>query len=218
LGYHLLGFVDAKERAAGKGFGKVRYPYVGDFDGLSDYLRDHVVDEVAMFLPIKSHYHQASAIISTCEEHGIIVRLSVDLFHLKVAQSKVEQIDQVQLLTIQSGGAEDLTTMVKRLLDILVSSMALVILTPLFCLTALLIRISSPGPTFFAQERIGLNKRRFLLYKLRTMVSNAEEQLAELEAFNEASGPVFKIKNDPRITPIGKLLRKTSIDELPQPL
>jgi exopolysaccharide biosynthesis polyprenyl glycosylphosphotransferase len=216
LGYHLLGFVDARQRAEGKGFGKTRYPYIGDFEVLTDYLRDSVVDEVAIFLPMKSHYHQASAIISMCEEHGIIVRLSVDLFHLKVGQSRIEQIGQVQLLTIQSGGMESMATMVKRLFDILVSSVALLMLTPLFCLTALLVRITSPGPAFFSQERIGLSKRRFRLYKFRTMVSDAEEKLADLEAFNEASGPVFKIKNDPRITPIGRFLRKMSIDELPQ--
>jgi lipopolysaccharide/colanic/teichoic acid biosynthesis glycosyltransferase len=86
----------------------------------------------------------------------------------------------------------------------------------LFLVAALLIKRSSPGPVFFVQERVGLNKRRFRLYKFRTMVADAEEKLAELEGLNELSGPVFKIKNDPRITPIGRFLRKASVDELPQ--
>jgi len=106
--------------------------------------------------------------------------------------------------------------LVKRMMDILFSLFLLVIFSPLFLVSAVLIKRSSPGPVFFAQERVGLNKRRFRLYKFRTMIPDAERKLAELECFNELSGPVFKIKNDPRITPIGKFLRKTSIDELPQ--
>ena len=89
-------------------------------------------------------------------------------------------------------------------------------LFPLFVLTACLIKLTSAGPVFFIQDRVGLNKRRFRLYKFRTMVADAEEKQAELEDLNEVSGPVFKIKDDPRITSFGNFLRKTSIDELPQ--
>jgi len=87
---------------------------------------------------------------------------------------------------------------------------------PVFLLTAIAIKLTSPGPIFFVQDRVGLNKRRFCMYKFRTMIPDAEKKQDELEDFNEASGPVFKIKNDPRITPIGRILRKLSIDELPQ--
>jgi exopolysaccharide biosynthesis polyprenyl glycosylphosphotransferase len=104
----------------------------------------------------------------------------------------------------------------KRLFDLLGSAMLLLLLGPLLALTALLLRLSSPGPIFFRQERIGINKRRFYIWKFRTMVVNAESLMPHLEAQNEVSGPVFKIKNDPRITPLGKWLRRTSIDELPQ--
>jgi exopolysaccharide biosynthesis polyprenyl glycosylphosphotransferase len=106
--------------------------------------------------------------------------------------------------------------LMKRLLDIVLSLVLLVFLSPLFLLVSLLITLASPGPVFFLQERVGLSKRRFWLYKFRTMVTDAEEKLADLEAFNEATGTVFKIKNDPRITPVGRFLRKISIDELPQ--
>jgi lipopolysaccharide/colanic/teichoic acid biosynthesis glycosyltransferase len=92
----------------------------------------------------------------------------------------------------------------------------MVLLSPLFLIVAVLIRLCSPGPVFFVQTRLGLNKRRFCIYKFRTMVPNAEQRIQELEEFNEARGPVFKIKNDPRITPIGRFLRRSSIDELPQ--
>jgi exopolysaccharide biosynthesis polyprenyl glycosylphosphotransferase len=106
--------------------------------------------------------------------------------------------------------------MTKRVLDIVMSVALIFLLMPLLAAVALLIRLTSNGPVLFRQERLGLNKRRFQIYKFRTMVADAEERMADLEQYNEASGPVFKIKNDPRITPLGKILRRTSIDELPQ--
>ena len=106
--------------------------------------------------------------------------------------------------------------LVKRTLDVFLSLVLLIILAPLFFFIVFLIKVTSQGPVFFIQERMGLSKRRLRLYKFRTMISDAEQQLSQLENLNEASGPVFKIKNDPRITPIGKFLRKTSIDEFPQ--
>lgn len=104
----------------------------------------------------------------------------------------------------------------KRLLDVIISLFCIMCFAPIFLLTAILIKLTSPGPVFFAQRRLGLNKRVFSVYKFRTMVQGAQEKQAGLEHLNEVTGPVFKIKNDPRITTIGKFLRKTSIDELPQ--
>ena len=104
----------------------------------------------------------------------------------------------------------------KRGLDIAISSFLLLVLSPLLIATALLIKLTSDGPVFFQQERIGVNKRRFWMYKFRTMVPDAEKLMPKLEALNEASGPVFKIKDDPRITSLGKFLRRSSMDELPQ--
>jgi exopolysaccharide biosynthesis polyprenyl glycosylphosphotransferase len=101
-------------------------------------------------------------------------------------------------------------------LDSAISLFLLIFLAPLFFAVSVLIKFTSPGPVFFCQERVGLNKRRFKIYKFRTMVRDAEQLMAQLEALNEVSGPVFKIKNDPRLTPLGKFLRRTSIDELPQ--
>jgi lipopolysaccharide/colanic/teichoic acid biosynthesis glycosyltransferase len=101
-------------------------------------------------------------------------------------------------------------------LDFLVSGALLVILTPLFLLVAVLVKLTSPGPVFFRQIRMGLNKRKFTMFKFRTMVANAEQLQEQLLSMNEMTGPVFKIKKDPRVTPIGRVLRNTSIDELPQ--
>jgi exopolysaccharide biosynthesis polyprenyl glycosylphosphotransferase len=106
--------------------------------------------------------------------------------------------------------------LVKRLIDILGAYVLLACLAPLFLVAAIAIKLTSPGPVFFIQERVGRGKRRFRLYKFRTMVADAEQKQADLEALNEAGGPVFKIKDDPRITPVGHILRKLSIDELPQ--
>jgi exopolysaccharide biosynthesis polyprenyl glycosylphosphotransferase len=105
---------------------------------------------------------------------------------------------------------------VKRIMDILISAIVLVLALPFFIIIAIAIKVSSSGPVFFVQERIGLNKRHIKVFKFRTMVRDAEKKQAELEELNEASGPVFKIKKDPRITSIGRVLRKLSLDEIPQ--
>jgi lipopolysaccharide/colanic/teichoic acid biosynthesis glycosyltransferase len=111
-------------------------------------------------------------------------------------------------------GEEELATL-RQVIDSGILN-CILLLTPLFLIVSLWIKFTSPGPVFFVQERVGLNKRRFRLYKFRTMVLDAEQRQDELEDLNEVRGPVFKIKNDPRITPIGKFLRKTSMDELLQ--
>ncbi|MCH9015355.1 MAG: sugar transferase, partial [Gemmatimonadetes bacterium] len=104
----------------------------------------------------------------------------------------------------------------KRALDVLLSAFFIILFLPVLIVTALLIKLTSPGPVNFSQERVGLNKKRFRMLKFRTMVVGAEQQQAALEHLNEAAGPVFKIEGDPRITPIGKFLRQSSIDEIPQ--
>jgi exopolysaccharide biosynthesis polyprenyl glycosylphosphotransferase len=109
-----------------------------------------------------------------------------------------------------------LQLLLKRLLDLFVSLVMLIVLFPLMALTAILIKLTSPGPVFFIQKRVGMNQREFKLYKFRSMVANAEERKSALLHLNERDGPAFKIENDPRITPLGRFLRKTSIDELPQ--
>ena len=111
---------------------------------------------------------------------------------------------------------DDYRLVVKRCIDIVGAIVGLVLFGPLMLAIAAAIKLTSPGPALFSQERYGLHKRRFRMYKFRTMVLDAEKQQADLESCNEAQGPVFKIRNDPRITSIGRLLRKTSLDELPQ--
>ena len=215
LGYHVLGFVDRAWGGWGE-FRKSGYPLASDFERFPVFLRERVVDEVVIALPMKSLYSQAARIAAICEEQGITVRVLANFFNLRLAQSKAEEFEDVSVITLGSHSTATWHHLSKRIFDFSVSLFSVIVLTPLFLVTALLIKLTSSGPVFFIQERVGLNKRRFRLFKFRTMVQGAEQRLAELEHLNEASGPVFKIKNDPRLTRPGKILRKTSIDELPQ--
>jgi exopolysaccharide biosynthesis polyprenyl glycosylphosphotransferase len=189
---------------------------VSNFAGLPTFLRRNVVDEVVIALPVRSFHEDASKIAEMCEQQGIVVRLLSDLFDLKTARRGGEDFDDAPIITHYAGPAHGWPVLIKRVIDIILSSTALLVLSPAMALTAILIKLTSRGPVFFVQKRIGLNKRVFNIYKFRTMVADAERQLAEIEHLNEVSGPVFKIRRDPRITPIGGFLRKTSIDELPQ--
>lgn len=216
FGYKLLGFVDQNWEGNGD-LQEYGWTLVSNFQDFTSYIRHNVVDEVVIALPMKSLYGEASQIFAACEEQGIIVKNLSDIFNLKSARFRPVDIDGLPLTSSHYTGAMDGWQVVaKRLFDILVSSALLVILAPLAIIVAIAIKIDSPGPVHFTHERVGLNKRRFRLYKFRTMVEGAEQKQVELECFNEVGGPVFKIKNDPRITSVGKILRKTSIDEIPQ--
>jgi exopolysaccharide biosynthesis polyprenyl glycosylphosphotransferase len=215
LGYRLLGFVDDDWQRMAE-FKQTEFRLVTDHSGLPEFLRRNVVDEVATYLPLRSFYGRSFAAAALCEQHGIIMRFDGDIFGLKKARSTPEEFDGDHHVATHTGVSEWLPLLVKRMSDIVFSFLLLLLLAPVFVIVALLIKLSSDGPIFFRQERMGLNKRKFPILKFRTMVPNAEKMLAELEEQNEVSGPVFKIRKDPRITPIGKVLRRTSIDELPQ--
>jgi exopolysaccharide biosynthesis polyprenyl glycosylphosphotransferase len=215
LGYRIIGFVDDNWTGIGE-FRKTGYALVADFSAFRALLRDHVIHEVVIGLPVNSYYQQASRIVTLCQEQGIIVRFLSGIFNLKWARSEIEHFEDDSVMTVYTGATDGWQVLVKRMVDFSLSLFSLIILTPLFFCTAFLIKVTSSGPVFFVQERVGLNKRRFRLFKFRTMTPDAEQNLSRLEHLNEVSGPVFKIKDDPRVTPIGKLLRKISIDELPQ--
>ena len=183
---------------------------------LNSVIADQPVDEVLVALPIDKYGPLVETIVRQCEEQGIIVRVRTEMSHLQVARSYVDELQGVPVMTIQSGPADSWQLIMKRVIDIVGSAALLLALAPLFAVVAWLIRKDSPGPVFFTQERIGFNKRPFRLIKFRTMVDGADHQQSKLEHLNEAAGPVFKIKSDPRITRLGKFLRRFSIDELPQ--
>jgi exopolysaccharide biosynthesis polyprenyl glycosylphosphotransferase len=215
LGYRVIGFVD-QEWSGLTEFRRAGFDLACDFDGLPAFLRTNVVDEVVVTLPMRSFHSRASDIAELCEEQGIVIRFISNLFDLKKARSRAEEFEGDSLITHYTGGLEGWPVVFKRAVDIVFSLGMIILLLPLLVLTAVLIRLTSRGPAVFVQKRLGLNKRHFGIYKFRTMVVDAEKRMKEVEHLNEVSGPVFKIKNDPRITPLGRFLRKTSIDELPQ--
>jgi exopolysaccharide biosynthesis polyprenyl glycosylphosphotransferase len=214
-GYRLLGFVD-DDWPGMIGFKRAGFSLVSDYAGLAEYLRRNVVDEVAIYLPFASSYKHFSEVASLCEHHGITTRFNSDVFGLKTTRWRADEFDGDQYIATYTGTNELWPRTAKRILDITVSGAALLLFSPVLLIAAMAIKLTSPGPVFFLQERIGLNKRRFKIFKFRTMVPNAEKMMSLLEKQNEAAGPVFKMKNDPRITRIGKFLRRSSIDELPQ--
>jgi len=214
-GYQLLGFVD-EDWAKMDEFNATGYKVCCDYAGLAEYLRRNVVDEVAIYLPLRSFYEHSSQVAALCEQHGMVMRFASDIFGLKTARSRTEEFEGDHHIAAYTGVRDGWPLLVKRILDLAISFALLVLLAPLFLVVAALIKLTSHGPVFFRQERMGINKRRFVIYKFRTMIPNAEEMMAAIEDLNEVSGPVFKIMDDPRITPIGKFLRRTSIDELPQ--
>jgi len=215
IGYRVLGFVDDRWEGSQE-FLNSGYRLCCGLNELSEFLRHNIVDEVAIYLPLRSYYEQASQVAALCERQGILVRFSSEIFNLKIARSRAVNIDGIADITADSGSNDVAALVAKRTLDVVVSFILLFMLWPLMVVVALLIKVDSAGPVLFRQERIGLNKRRFRIFKFRTMVVNAEKMMVELQALNEVTGPVFKMKSDPRCTRIGAFLRRSSIDELPQ--
>lgn len=211
LGYSVLGFLDEGTFAARAGS-----RLLGTFDDLPRLLRSQQVDEVAVALPIKTFYSEVSRIVALCERQGVVVRLPGDLFDAHLARMESEQFEDLTVLTLFTLHGSAPRFAVKRLADIIASAAGLAVSAPLLGLIALAVRLASPGPALFSQLRIGQNGRRFRMWKFRTMTVDAEARLPELEPLNEVRGAAFKIRNDPRVTRLGRWLRRTSLDELPQ--
>ena len=214
LGYKLIGFADDEWIGTKKSTNQL--PYIGNLQEISKILNENVVDEIIIGLPIKSYYEKIQEIIGYCEMQGIIVRFLSDIFTVSLAKSRLSFLGEIPVITLYSAPYEDVSMIIKRFIDVSFSLLFLIIFSPLFFVVAILIKLASPGSVFFLQERVGYNKRLFNVIKFRTMFEEAEALLPSLEHLNESDGPTFKIKDDPRVTKLGKILRKTSIDELPQ--
>jgi exopolysaccharide biosynthesis polyprenyl glycosylphosphotransferase len=214
LGYRLVGYVDEERRH--KDPTTFNVPWLGRIADLPQVVAREVIDEVFITLPIKSQYSRIESAITVLEEQGIMVHLFSDLFPHKLARSRAWEFEGTPLVSLHSAPSISWRTEAKRVIDFVGSVVLLLLLLPLFLLVALAIRLESAGPVFFVQERMGYNKRRFRMIKFRTMAVDAEARMQEIEHLNEKDGPVFKIRNDPRMTRVGRILRKLSIDELPQ--
>jgi exopolysaccharide biosynthesis polyprenyl glycosylphosphotransferase len=178
-------------------------------------LKEYAVDEV-IFTDVAAVMAEVEEMVLVCSEQGVRTTIAADLFSLGMVKSGLSYFGGMPLIHFQTPPGDRWELVVKRALDVVVSATLLVALLPLFGAIALAVRLSTPGPVLFRQRRVGLNGRIFVMFKFRSMYRDAEQRLAELRERNEMDGPVFKLKEDPRITPIGAFLRRFSLDELPQ--
>ncbi|HNW30366.1 MAG TPA: sugar transferase, partial [Spirochaetota bacterium] len=219
--YNIIGCLDINKDRVGKTV-KDGIKVIGIVDEIQTLIIKEVVDEVIFAMPMYQ-IDNIEAYIHLIELMGIKVRIFPDwhihslFYEPKVAQVYFDELNGIPSMVLSSTSNRHRDLLVKLFSDYLVSGIMLLLLSPFLAIIAAMIKIVSPGPVLFKQERVGLNGRIFNVYKFRTMVKDAEKKLEELKALNEADGPAFKIKNDPRIIPvIGKILRKTGLDELPQ--
>ncbi len=215
LGYRVAGFMDDPWTGTSD-FTHAGYPLVARLREFKDYLTHNVVDDVMVFVPLRSHYDQIAECLGAAVEQGVAIHLAPDLFASPSARVHFNVVNDLPFISLAVGAVRGKATWIKRSIDVAGGAVLLFMLAPLLAVTAALIKLDSKGPVFFVQDRVGLNKRRFRLYKFRTMVPDAEQRLAKLEHLNEVKGPAFKLTHDPRVTKLGAFLRKTSLDELPQ--
>jgi exopolysaccharide biosynthesis polyprenyl glycosylphosphotransferase len=209
---HVYGFVDTPHSDPAD---EIARRMLGPLEELEDILVRHVIDDVLITLPIKSQYVEIQDTIALCERLGIRAAYLADVFQSSLARPMYETTGRFQVVRMHVV-TDDHRLLIKRSIDLLGCGIGLLCAAPLMVVIAVAIKLTSPGPIIFKQERFGLNKRRFAMFKFRTMVAGAELLQSELEERNEATGPVFKIRDDPRVTRLGRLLRRTSLDELPQ--
>ncbi len=211
LGYHIEGYIDDEPNNTNLGL----FPFLGNTDQLRQVLREHPVDEVIITLP----WHARDKIIrmmNVCEATGARVKIVPDLFQLSLSRVAVDAVGGIPLIAVKEVTISGGSLAIKRAMDVIMTALLFLVLLPAMMLIALLIKMTSPGPVIFGQCRVGRGGRLFTAYKFRTMRVGAEQELARLRHLNEATGPLFKIRNDPRVTPVGKILRRLSLDELPQ--
>jgi exopolysaccharide biosynthesis polyprenyl glycosylphosphotransferase len=200
-----------------RAFDDFQIPYLGAHHRLNEVVRRRPVDEVVITLPIKSCYDEITHCLSVCHEAGIPASVSTDLFELdRPRPNLVRAVAGAGELQYKRTVRPLWKMAAKRAIDIAGSLFALTILAIPMLLIALAVKLTSKGPVLYWQQRCGLNGKTFRFPKFRTMVVNADELRKQLEHLNEQEGPVFKMKNDPRITRVGRILRKYSLDELPQ--
>ena len=212
-GLRILGYVTAN----GKSDGTQRSDQVlGTIDDLSEIVQNHVVDEIIFVGQSREDLGCFDDVLNICKEQGIKTRVAVDIFPAKVSQLSMDFLENVPILTFSTTPDHALSLFVKRAMDVILSAAILVVSLPLMVIVGLLVKLTSKGPIIYRQVRCGLYGRKFVLYKFRSMNEGAEDVLWEIKHLNEMDGPVFKMRNDPRVTPLGRFLRRSSVDEWPQ--
>ncbi len=213
-GMRLSGFALTEGEAVDQSSLGRTYP-VFNVAELPALLRRHVIDEVIFAVSIEDLSKLEGAFL-VCEREGVKTRLSLSFFPHLISRVSLERLRETPLLTFSTTPENEYLMLVKRLLDFTMAAVLIALFCPLFLLLAVLIRLTSPGPVLYRQTRCGLGGRKFTLYKFRSMRADADLLKDELEALNEMDGPVFKIRNDPRCTRVGRWMRRLSLDELPQ--
>ncbi len=213
LGYQVVGFMDDHHERGHTDIG--RFKALGETDKLPCVLKELAVDEVIITLPWKAR-EKIIAIMELCQRMGIAAQVVPDLFQLTLSRVTIDDVGGVPLIGMREPRIGVWNMVVKRTIDLIGGLVLIILLAPLLILIAILIRLDSPGPIIFRQKRLGREGRPFITYKFRTMREGAEEEQTQLLDMNEAHGPLFKIRNDPRHTRLGRWLRRMSIDELPQ--
>lgn len=212
-GFKILGLIDKDKQKAGLEINGIKI--IGSFGDVPAILHRNVVDQI-MFIVPRAWLGEIETVLKFCEIEGYKIGIAVDYFEHKLAKAKSEDLGGFPFLTLESTPDKTLQLLIKNIFDVLISGVVLVVLLPVFIVIAALIKLSSPGPVLFQQTRCSMNGRTFMLKKFRTMAVDAESKLDTLRAQNEMDGPAFKMEYDPRVTKVGRLLRKFSLDELPQ--
>lgn len=212
-GIRLKGFLSLDDTAPLPVHLKADYP-VYPISELAPLLRREVIDEVVF--AVDSHALQSlEEVFLQCDEEGVRTRVAVDFFPHVNSEMYLERLGSIPLLTFSAAPDDEVRLFLKRLIDVVIAAVSLVVLSPLFLLIGLVVRLTSPGPAIFRQTRCGLNGRRFTFYKFRSMVQDAEARRAEVLHMSQRA-TATKIPNDPRLTSVGGFLRRFSLDELPQ--
>lgn len=211
-GVHVIGVLDPSPQDINT---KGLEHKVENLEQIDVFLENNVVDEVIVCTP-RSYSNHISKVAVSCEEHGVCLKYLADFYDIQTKNVTLEKIGNQPVLSFEPIAQNESKLIIKRVIDLLIVIPLLLVLAPLFAIVAAIIKMDSQGPAFFLQTRVGMNKRQFRMIKFRSMFTNAEERMKEIEHLNEADGPIFKIKNDPRVTRVGKFIRRTSIDELPQ--
>ncbi len=212
-GLKIVGLVDDDPKVLGKEI--MNYDVIGRIRDIPRILRESVIDRVVFVIP-RMWLNRIEDAIHHCEREGIVTMVSVDLYKPKLAKVLLSDFAGIPLIIYQTSMAKEWQIFTKRIFDILISFIAIVVFTPAIIVAVLGVKLSSKGPIFFRQIRCGLNGRKFPLYKFRSMYVGADVRKKELARQNEMAGPVFKMKRDPRVTRFGRFMRRFSIDELPQ--
>ena len=213
LGYRVIGFLDDDPVKSSKDIGSLRA--LGPIENLPEVIHDEAIDQVIITLPWQYH-RKIVRLVMDAERAGVRARVVPDLFQLSLGRVDVEAINGIPLISIKQNTLTGWNLAIKRGFDLTLTTLLMIVLAPLWLLIALAIKLDSPGPVLFKQQRAGLRGRPFTVYKFRSMRQDAEVELEKLRARNEMDGPMFKIRDDPRRTRVGSFLRRTSLDELPQ--